>query len=203
MMDKKRTVLVIDTETTGLYPNEGERVIEVACATVDLDLLEVTDTWQALCEEGARSQGEYHANAGTFRGVDWSTALPRAEVLRNLFSRMQGQTICGQNLPFDIGFLQSEARHHDVAWPKYNRRTLDTVSLSFPLFWLGLVDDLKLESTRKWAGLTGAQAHRAMGDVLDTAALLIRLLQTFRAGHEALDLARWREPASEFSDDFF
>lgn len=181
------SVVIIDTETTGLWPNKGDRVLEVAAVDVDLEALEVRSTWSALCEEGAHDQGEYHRNAGTFQGVDWSGARPRAEVLRALFSRMENQIVCGQNVPFDLGFLRNESKLHEVPWPKFNRRTLDTVSLGFPLVWLGLVPDLKLESMRKWAGCPGQQSHRALGDALDTARLLIKLLRVSREGIAVLD----------------
>ena len=178
-----KTALFIDTETTGLDPFKGDRIIEVACALVSMETLEVTDTWQAICDDihDNIGIGEYHANAGTFKGVDWSLGIPRKQVMGGLFQRMQGALVIGQNLSFDMKFLRNEAKLLGLEFPKTGRQ-IDTVPMSFPLMWMGITQDLKLESTRKWASREGKQEHRAMGDVLDTVAVFAKIMRVFQGG---------------------
>jgi len=184
---KITSLLFIDTETTGLDPDKGERVIEVASARLDLATMEVRDAWSALVQGGDKIQGEYHTKACTFAGADWSAALPADRAMQALFSRMAGSTIAGQNVGFDMRFLRNEAKLLRLPFPKTQYHQIDTVPMSVPLLLTGRANSLSLEVTRTWAGCAGKQAHRALGDVLDTIAVFKKLAETFRIGLETIE----------------
>ena len=184
---KIEELLVIDTETNGLDPEKGCRVIEVACATLRLRDWQIIKPWSALIVGGDKIQGEYHEKAGTFAGTDWSQAWAREHAMRDLFGRMEGAYICGQNVGFDLNFLRAEAKQMGMMFPRIKYHVIDTVPMCAPLLVTGRLQSLSLEVTRKWAGCEGKQAHRALGDVMDTIAVFRRLVDVFQLGVETLE----------------
>jgi DNA polymerase-3 subunit epsilon len=99
-------LVVLDTETTGLKPEDGHRVIEVGC----IELL------------GRRPSGRrLHFYLNPERAIDEAAiqvhglTLERlanepvfAEIAQELFSFLKGAQLVIHNAPFDVGFLNAE-----------------------------------------------------------------------------------------------
>lgn len=184
-MSKATHIVVIDTETTGFSFEKGDRLLEVAAARYRISDMVFDGEFAVLCAEGEDNIGSYHAEMGTFRDADWSAAKPRIDAIRDLFAAMSGQIVVGKNIQsFDMPFLKHEAKLHGLPFPKV-ARILDLEPMLLPLLIAGEVPDLKLESVRTWAGCKGKQAHRALGDVRDTFAVLDKFLLIFGAGMRA------------------
>jgi len=98
--------IVLDTETTGLDPKTGHRVIEIGC--VELRERRLTGNNLHLYLQPDR---EIDHQAMEVHGIsnEFLADKPRfAEVAQELKSYLQGAELLIHNAPFDVGFLESE-----------------------------------------------------------------------------------------------
>jgi DNA polymerase-3 subunit epsilon len=122
--------IVLDTETTGLSPSQGHRVIEIGC-------LELVDR---------RLTGrEYHCFLHPDRDIDEAaqrvhgislddleTAPRFAEVAEEFLAFVTGAELVIHNAEFDVGFLEHELKLMGHAQPKMTDHStvLDTLALA-------------------------------------------------------------------------
>lgn len=98
--------IVLDTETTGLDPKLGHRVIEIGC--VELRERRLTGNNLHLYLQPDR---EIDATAIEVHGIsnEFLADKPRfAEVSEELKNYLSGAELLIHNAPFDVGFLESE-----------------------------------------------------------------------------------------------
>ena len=160
--------VVLDTETTGLRPGP-DRVIEIA--GIRLRGGEVIDSFQSLLNPGRRLP----RFIVQFTGIteEMLVDAPGArEVLPGFLRFIDGATLVGHNLGFDIGFLSYEAQLLGYAFPIDG---LDTIPLA-RRFLPGL-RRFKLDLVAEHLGIGLANRHRAMGDARVTAAVFGKLLE--------------------------
>lgn len=163
-----RTVLAVDTETTGMSPAEGHRLVEVArVAVVDGALGE---EWSSLVQPGrpippdaARVHGIHDAMV--------AGAPPAAEVARTLREACDDLPLVFHNAPFDLPFLVHLFR--EAGAPPLLNPILDTLGLARGLFGSTASNSLGPLSAR--LGLPAETAHRALGDARTTARLFVLL----------------------------
>jgi DNA polymerase III subunit epsilon len=163
---------VLDTETTGLDPGQGHRVIEVA--GIALDAGEIGDAWSTLVNPGRPIPPDASAVHGITDLMVRDAPSP-AVVAAELEARCAGRTLVFHNAAFDLPFI-------DVLMRSGGRGPLlhavvDTLGLARGLFGQG-GNSLGALATR--FGLPPAATHRALGDALTTA----RLLQVLAARWE-------------------
>lgn len=108
--------IVLDTETTGLEPAQGHRIIEIGC--VEIVNRRITEnTWhQYINPERQIDDGafEVHGISNEFL-VD----KPRfADVVSDFMAFVNGAELIIHNAPFDIGFLNHELARIDAVWGK-------------------------------------------------------------------------------------
>src|SRR3989441_7361357 len=163
--------VVLDTETTGLRPGP-DRVIEIA--GIRLRGGEVIDSFQSLVNPGRRLP----RFIVQFTGIteEMLVDAPGArEVLPGFLRFIEGATLVGHNLGFDIGFLSYEAQLLGYTFPIDG---LDTIPLA-RRFLPGL-RRFKLDLVAEHLGIVLANRHRAMGDARVTAAVFGKLLERAR-----------------------
>ena len=106
--------IILDTETTGIGPEQGHRVIEIGCVElIDRKLTgkhyHVYINPQRLVDEGAfRVHGissEFLQDKPLF-----------ADIVSEFLQFVGGAELIIHNAPFDVGFLNSELQH--VKWKK-------------------------------------------------------------------------------------
>lgn len=160
--------VVLDTETTGLRPGSN-RVIELA--GIRLHGGEVIDSFQSLINPGRHLP----AFIVQFTGItqEMVAAAPAAQAVLPSFLRfIEGATLVGHNLGFDIGFLSYEAQLLGYAFPIDG---LDTIPLA-RRFLPGL-RRFKLDLVAQHLNIYMADRHRALGDAKVTAAIFSKLLE--------------------------
>jgi DNA polymerase III subunit epsilon len=113
--------IVLDTETTGLSPQDGHRVIEVGCVEL-LNRRFTGNNFHTYINPGR------HIDAGAMRvhGItnEFVKDKPRFEVIIDRFiDYINGAELIIHNASFDVGFLNSEFR---LTGPKY--KTIETYS---------------------------------------------------------------------------
>ncbi len=154
-----RSVL-FDTETTGLDPLTGDRVIEVACLELMRDLPtgrtfhRFIDPERDIDPDASRVHGLFRAD---LRGK------PRfAEVADELLAFIGDDPLVAHNAPFDFGFLDAELAR--LRRPALDRgRMVDTLALAKARF-PGLPNSLDALCRRFGIDLSERTSHNALLD---------------------------------------
>lgn len=163
---------VIDVETTGLSPQGGDRVIEVAVARVSADG-RIEDEFSTLINPEGRDTGPVFVHGISNDAV--ANAPTFAEVAPELLARFDGAVVVAHNASFEERFLAAElsrAGHTGLLLPALcslwlARQTFDT-------------PNHKLATLARHSGVPLVDAHTALGDVRVVCALLPRMLDTYR-----------------------
>ncbi len=164
-------VVVLDTETTGLSPVMGHRIVEIG----------------AIRMEGWREVGRLNylvnpgrpidAGASRVNGIfdeDVADAPPFSTIAPELQQLLDGALIVAHNAQFDAGFLglefallNNELTAHPVRNP-----WLCTLQLSRRFFYFGRNN---LGNVARQLGVRTGRAHRALGDAYTTAEIFKRM----------------------------
>jgi DNA polymerase-3 subunit epsilon len=180
-------LIFMDTETTGLNPEEHE-LIEIALKRLDPKTLEVMGSYHVLVLPSVPPTPEVAAING-YDETKWKAqgAKPNLETedFEKMEALLQGATPAGQNPSFDMSFLRAawaavfEHGSLQVPFPKMDYHQLDLAALAWPLYVAGVLPGLSLRHTRKLFGLPGEQEHRAMADVDDSIAVYKAMLKLY------------------------
>ena len=152
--------ILFDTETTGLDPLTGDRVIEVACIELLRDLPtgrvfhQVIDPDRDVPAEATRVHGFTRADL---------VGKPRfAEIVDGLLAFIEDSPLVAHNAPFDFGFLNMEFAR--LGLPSLDpSRMVDTLALAKTRF-PGLPNSLDALCRRFAIDLSERSNHNALLD---------------------------------------
>ncbi len=119
--------IFLDTETTGLSPNDGDRILEIACIETK-DLIPTKKIFHKLINPERKVSQEAFKVHG-FSDDFLKDKKKFKEIAEELLEFIDGKKLIIHNAPFDIGFLNSELK-------KINKKVLnikkveDTLSLA-------------------------------------------------------------------------
>jgi DNA polymerase III epsilon subunit len=160
--------VVLDVETTGLVPQWGDRICEIA-------LLQFVGPqelvrFHSLVNPGRPlSPGAFAVNGITEEEL--ADAPPFAEIAPFVGEILEGSVLVAHNAPFDLGFLDAEFRACEMS--TLENPVIDTLALARRCFRL---PSNRLGSLAYRLGLDSRGEHRALVDVLTTKALLERIV---------------------------
>ena len=98
--------IVLDTETTGLNPRTGDRVIEVGCVELVNRMLTGNNFHRYINPERDSEEGALAVHGLT---TEFLRDKPKfAEIAHELREYIQGAEVIIHNAPFDLGFLNHE-----------------------------------------------------------------------------------------------
>jgi DNA polymerase-3 subunit epsilon len=122
--------IILDTETTGLAPDEGHRVIEIGC--IELLNRRITERRFHCFLNPDR---EIDAGAAQVHGItlDKLRESPRfGDVVVDFLDFVRGAEIVIHNAAFDVGFLDAELARLGPAWGRLEdySRIFDTLKLA-------------------------------------------------------------------------
>ncbi|SFV76458.1 DNA polymerase III epsilon subunit [hydrothermal vent metagenome] len=122
-------LIVLDTETTGIEPSEGHRIIEIGCTEV-IDRQIVTDSEYHQYIQPDRNVGD----SVRIHGITdkFLTGKPKfEEIAEEFLEYIEGATLVIHNAPFDLGFLNHELELMGVdECIEDNCNIIDTLELS-------------------------------------------------------------------------
>ena len=98
--------IILDTETTGLEPEQGHRIIEIGC----VEILNRRPTGQKF-HRYLNPEREIDAGALAVHGIELASLLsaPKfADIVDELVTFISGAELIIHNAPFDVGFLDAE-----------------------------------------------------------------------------------------------
>lgn len=153
--------IIFDTETTGLYPLEGDRVTELGCVEV-INMIPTGREFHALINPDRDIPAEVTAITGHTR--EMLRDKPRFEAVAESFIAFVGDSVMvAHNAPFDRGFINMELTRAGFE-PYPDSRFKDTAAMArerFPgspanLDALCKRFDISLESRTKHGALIDA-----------------------------------------------
>lgn len=118
------TFIVFDTETSGLYPEEGARIVQIAMVALDEKLVELGRFATVINPHGDVGKSDLHGvtKTKTFFAPDFP------EVAKLLHSALSGKARVAHNAEFDEKFIQMEFER--AGMPKPGGRVIDTLALA-------------------------------------------------------------------------
>ena len=170
---------IFDTETTGLNPEFGDRVVEIAA--IKYKNKEKIAQFQTLVNpQRPISEAAFQVNRIT---ANMLTDAPRMEqVLPEFLDFIAGTCLCSYNAGFDIGFLHNEIllarsgvsrQYNGFPEPLSGLVIIDILKMAKKL--LPHLDRYALWFVAQSLGLEEKQEHRALSDVELTAGVFDRL----------------------------
>lgn len=184
MFDKRfeeLTFTVFDTETTGMSPDKGARLVELAAVKVKPGLvLDLSDTYSTLIDP--KTNIPYNAYA--IHGINSRMVAGKPEardILPEFFSFAEGSVVAAHNAKFDCAFINHHSLEAAIANPL--KRIVDTVKLAkaahkgLQSYSLGnLIHHFEMKIP-----LPDTYRHRALFDAAHTALLLTICLKKLSA----------------------
>lgn len=151
--------VVFDVETTGLEPDSGDRVVEIAALKCDGE--KVVDKFHSLINPKVPiSAGAFAVNGIT---LDMLTSAPRpSEIIPKFVDFIKTDALFAYNANFDAAFLAQELKLLGENLPQ------ELIIVDILAMARALVTNLisyKLESVAKYLGYAQVQKHRAIEDV--------------------------------------
>ena len=119
--------IVLDTETTGLEPSQGHRIIEIGC----VELVERRPTGNDF-HQYLQPDREIDAGAMQVHGItnEFLADKPRFEdVVDDFMAYVKDAELIIHNAPFDVGFIDAELQRLD-GWNKLENYSVITDSLA-------------------------------------------------------------------------
>ncbi|OGF14202.1 MAG: hypothetical protein A2W00_13990 [Candidatus Eisenbacteria bacterium RBG_16_71_46] len=174
-------VEVLDTETTGLNPDEGHALVEIARVSV-MDGV-IGPTWSSLVRPGRPIPPEATAVHGITDAMV-AEAASVAEVAERVRRDCEDRTLVFHHAAFDLPFLMAALRA--AGQPPLLAPIVDTLGLARGLFQAG---SNSLGALAARLGLLREPQHRALGDALTTARLFILLAERWERERGVRSLA--------------
>ena len=166
------TYVVFDLETTGLYPNSGDSIIEIGAVKIDNG--EIIDRYDELINPGIKLNEEIIKITGINNEM-LKEKKDEETVLKSFMKWVGGLPMVAHNAKFDISFIEN-------AYSKYNLGDLKNVVIDT----LGL--SRYLESSERYHNLATLvkrydipwdedKHHRADYDSEGTALIFLKMLK--------------------------
>jgi len=164
--------VVLDTETTGLDPATGDRVIEIAAIEL-VNLMPTGKTFHVLLDP-EREVPEESTRVHGFT-TEMLRGKPKfADVLEDLLGFLAQDPIVAHNAPFDFGFLDAELAR--IGLPPLDRaRMVDSLALAKKRF-PGLPNSLDALCRRFGIDNSMRTSHNALLDVKLLAQVYLELM---------------------------
>jgi len=162
---------VFDTETTGLYPWDGDEIISIGAVRIINARLLQDDVFHRLIDPRRIIRTE----AMKVHGIrpEMLKGCPTIDQVLPLFHRFVEDTVLvGHNVGFDLRFLQMKEETTGI---RFNNAVLDTMMLSVVVH--PNQETHSLEAIGSRLGVDLVERHSALGDALTTGRILLRLIR--------------------------
>lgn len=164
--------IVLDTETTGLDPKAGHRVVEIGCIEL-INRLPTSNTFHRYVNpERSMPEDAYRIHG---IGDDMLADKPKFAAIAGDFLAFVGDApLVAHNASFDLGFLNAELARLEIA-PLPDERAVDTVAIArrkYP----GAPASLDALARRFNVDLSQREKHGALLDASILAAVYLELM---------------------------
>lgn len=164
--------VVVDVETTGMSPDRGGRITEIAAVVVRDGRIVEEETYATLVNPGVRIP-PFIARLTGITDAMVCNEMAFASVCEEITERLEGHIFVAHNASFDWGFVSAEVERASPR--RLAGRPLCTVRLARKL--LPQLPRRSLDHVTRHYGIDIGDRHRALGDAEATAKVLMRLLE--------------------------
>jgi len=176
-----QTVIVLDFETTGLSPDQGDRAIEVGAVRIEQG--QITDRFQRLMNPGRRVVAFIEQYTGITNAM-LSKAAPCAEVMDEFSDFIGDYGLVAHNAAFDRRFLDAELRRIRRDYSGQFACSMLAARRIYPA-----APNHKLGTLVKYKALPNdGTFHRALADAEMTAHLWLAMLEDIEQRHGLEDI---------------
>ena len=170
------TCVVFDTETTGLLPQQGDEIVQIAALRIVNGRLVDGEVFDTLVNPGRGVPLSSTAVHGITEAMV-SSAPDVDTVLRRFHAFARGAVLVAHNAPFHMEFLR---RHETRLGLTFDNPVLDTVLLSAVVFGQHASHSLDALTDRLGITIPEEARHTAIGDTRATADAFLKLLQMLK-----------------------
>ena len=171
------TFVVFDTETTGLLPERGDEICQIAAVRIVNGRRvegEVFDTLVNPARPIPLASTKVHGITDAM--VKDAPRIAQAGAQFHAFA--QGAVLVAHNAPFDLAFLRRKAAEIGA---QFDHPVIDTVLLSAVVFGQSEVHSLDALTHRLGITIPQEARHTALGDTVATAEAFLKMLPALRA----------------------
>jgi DNA polymerase III subunit epsilon len=166
------TYVVFDTETTGLLPNQGDEIVQIAAVRIVNGKRVEAEVFDTLVNPGR----SIPAASTEVHGITEKMVVDAPDIAtagRAFHKFAEGAVLIAHNAPFDMEFLR---RHEAAIGARFDNPILDTVLLSAVVF--GQHEEHSLDALTHRLSITIPEEarHTAIGDSVATADAFLKLL---------------------------
>ena len=175
--------VVLDTETTGLEPQGGHRIIEIGCVEISHRRLTGRHYQQFLDPKREVDEGASEVHGLTSKDLEGRPEF--VGVVDDFMEFVNGAELIIHNAPFDLGFINMELERIDSKWGAIENycSVLDTLNHARKLH-PGQRNSLDALCKR----YDVVNSHRELHGALLDAELLAEVYLAMTGGQESLDL---------------
>ena len=170
------TLVIFDTETTGLLPDKDE-VVQIGAVRAVNGRLVAGEVFDTLVNPGRKIPPTSTAVHGISDDMV-ADAPPMAQAGARFHQFARGAVLVAHNAPFDMAFMQRWAQG---AGKTFDNPVMDTVLLSAVLFGASAEHTLDAIADRLDVTIPDVVRHTALGDAYATAAVLLKMLAMLQA----------------------
>ena len=170
------SLTVLDTETTGLDPDEGDEIIAIGAVRIINGRILRQEIFDSFVRPRRMISESAHAIHGISEDMLRAEA-PIEDVLPRLNRFVEDTIIVGHNVAFDMRFFAAAGPRCGVS---FANPILDTLLLDCAIN--SSQPDKSLEAIAQRLGLSVTGRHTALGDALSTAEIFIALIPLLAEG---------------------
>lgn len=170
----KMSFVVFDIETTGLNPDKGDAVIELAGQKVVNG--EIVGVFNELVNPGVEISPQAFAVHGISDDIIKEQGKPLDQVIPDFIDFCEECVLVGHNIvKFDLRFIKKHSQDLGLIPKKY--KVIDTLILSRQIL---ILPSYKLQSLAEYFGIPYIGAHRALQDVDINRRVFMKLLELYK-----------------------
>ena len=174
--------IVLDTETTGLNPRSGDRIIEIGCVELVNRRLTGNNFHRYLNPGRDSEEGALAVHGLT---TEFLADKPKfAEVVAELRDYLAGADVIIHNAPFDVGFLDAEFARLDI--PRFRDQVGEVIDTLVRAKEIHPGKRNSLDALCDRYGVSNA--HRALHGALLDAELLAEVYLAMTRGQNSLSM---------------
>jgi len=173
---RKRNLVFIDLEFTGLDPNVHE-ILEIGCVLVDPDLQVIKTFETKTIPEHSETADPASLVMNGYSEEKWKNAVPLKNALEELNQLAKDAMFAGWNISSDWLFLDKGFQRFEIN-PIFDYHFIDAMSIAYVKFLhTDKPESLRLRNMAEYYGIEMGETHGALEDATATYKIFKKLME--------------------------